>query len=229
MNEEINAFAESSEMNHQAATESHEECRESMEESHSIVALPCEICDELCPSDKLMEHQLECRKERESARRDDPRATHHTSPGQQEFVHVFNRRHESSPIHRTSYIEVQRGYSPTIEFEDDCITNESVEDDIVSDFVVRGERITIDFPPRRGEPFAGPASSNGSGVSSAGFIEIQRSYSPTVEFVEEGNTAETFSHNIPEFVISHTRADSTRSFESRYSPRFNQTENRFEH
>ena len=30
------------------------------EEENSIVALPCEICGELCPSDRLMEHQEEC-------------------------------------------------------------------------------------------------------------------------------------------------------------------------
>ena len=30
---------------------------ETESEDNSIVALPCEICGELCPSDKLMEHQ----------------------------------------------------------------------------------------------------------------------------------------------------------------------------
>ena len=32
----------------------------------SIVALPCEICGELCPSDRLMDHQEECRQESEN-------------------------------------------------------------------------------------------------------------------------------------------------------------------
>ena len=33
---------------------------ETESEDNSIVALPCEICGELCPSDKLMEHQEQC-------------------------------------------------------------------------------------------------------------------------------------------------------------------------
>ena len=32
-------------------------------EGNSIVALPCEICGELCPSDRLMKHQEECSQE----------------------------------------------------------------------------------------------------------------------------------------------------------------------
>lgn len=35
-------------------------------EGNSIVALPCEICGELCPSDRLMKHQEECNQESES-------------------------------------------------------------------------------------------------------------------------------------------------------------------
>lgn len=35
-------------------------------ENEDIVALPCEICGELCPSDRLMEHQEECGHESES-------------------------------------------------------------------------------------------------------------------------------------------------------------------
>ena len=34
-------------------------------EGNSIVALPCEICGELCPSDRLMKHQEECSQESE--------------------------------------------------------------------------------------------------------------------------------------------------------------------
>ena len=33
-----------------------------------FIALPCETCEELCPSDKLIDHQLQCRKERENAK-----------------------------------------------------------------------------------------------------------------------------------------------------------------
>lgn len=39
---------------------------EAKAEENSIVALPCEICGELCPSDRLMEHQEECSRESES-------------------------------------------------------------------------------------------------------------------------------------------------------------------
>ena len=39
---------------------------EVQEEENSIVALPCEICGALCPSDRLMKHQEECSHESES-------------------------------------------------------------------------------------------------------------------------------------------------------------------
>ena len=42
------------------------EISEDAEENESIVALPCEICGELCPSDRLIEHQEECGHESES-------------------------------------------------------------------------------------------------------------------------------------------------------------------
>ena len=42
---------------------------ETESEDNSIVALPCEICDELCPSDKLMEHQEQSIQEREAIQR----------------------------------------------------------------------------------------------------------------------------------------------------------------
>ena len=38
---------------------------ETESEDNSIVALLCEICGELCPSDKLIEHQEKCIRERE--------------------------------------------------------------------------------------------------------------------------------------------------------------------
>ena len=46
---------------------------ETESEDNSIVALPCEICDELCPSDKLMEHQEQCIKGRISCGKHYPR------------------------------------------------------------------------------------------------------------------------------------------------------------
>jgi len=39
---------------------------EAQAERKSIVALPCEICGELCPSDRLMKHQEECSQESEN-------------------------------------------------------------------------------------------------------------------------------------------------------------------
>ena len=36
-------------------------------ETDSLVAMPCEICGELCPSDKLIEHQEKCIREREGS------------------------------------------------------------------------------------------------------------------------------------------------------------------
>ena len=38
---------------------------ETESEDNSIVSLLCEICDELRPSDRLMEHQEQCIQERE--------------------------------------------------------------------------------------------------------------------------------------------------------------------
>ena len=32
------------------------------ESKSTVIALPCEMCEELCPSDKLIDHQLQCRK-----------------------------------------------------------------------------------------------------------------------------------------------------------------------
>ena len=48
-----------------------------------FIALPCEICEELCPSDKLIDHQLQCRKERENGKR---RELKDTSFEAQEFA-----------------------------------------------------------------------------------------------------------------------------------------------
>ena len=215
MNGEKNAYVDSSERSDQAVRDSQQR-RERLAESHSIIALPCEVCDELCPSDKLMDHQIECQKERENARRNDPRVAHLASPVTHEFV--FNI-HDFSPSQRSRYIEVQRGYSPTIEFEDDCVVNESVEDNIATDVFARAERSAVYFPP--GDP---SVTRSGNDVSSATYIEIQRSYSPMMEFEEE-HSPEAFSLNIPEFV--HTR-DSTNSLGRTHLSRFNEAENHFD-
>lgn len=206
MSEGKHAFAKQSGRNDRATKDGQQGRENSSEHKIIIVALPCEICDELCPSDKLIDHQQECQKEKETARRNEPRTTQSTL-GTQEFI--FDIPQDSLPVHHTGFIQVQRGYSPTIEFEDDCIANESIENDIESDFFVRGERSTVYFSPARGEPFATSASD----ISSATYIEIQRSYSPMMEFGEE-NSHEVLSHNIPEFI--NTR-ESTSSFENRHS------------
>jgi len=161
-----------------------------------------------------MDHQIECQKERENARRNNPRVGQRASPATQEFV--FNI-HDFSPNQRSRYIEVQRGYSPTIEFEDECTANEPIEDNIATDVFARVERNTVYFPPQ-GDP---SVARSGSDVSSATFIEIQRSYSPMMEFEEE-NTPEAFSLNIAEFV--HTR-NSTGTLGHTNQSRFNQAEN----
>lgn len=213
MNGEQNAYVDSSERSDQG-----QQSRERLTERHSIIALPCEICDELCPSDKLMDHQIECQKER-NARRNDPRVAHRASPVTQEFV--FNI-HDFSPSQRSRYIEVQRGYSPTIEFEDDCTANEPVVDHIATDVFARAERNTVYFPPQGEDP---SVTRSGDGVSSATYIEIQRSYSPMMEFEEE-NTPEAFPLNTPEFV--QTR-DSTSTLRHMHLSRFNQAENHLDH
>ena len=54
--------------NNFTSSDSHDSI-ETESEDNSIVALPCEICDELRPSDKLMEHQEKCIQEREGIQR----------------------------------------------------------------------------------------------------------------------------------------------------------------
>ena len=49
--------------NNFTSSDSHDSI-ETESEDNSIVALPCEICDELRPSDKLMEHQEKCIQDR---------------------------------------------------------------------------------------------------------------------------------------------------------------------
>ena len=46
--------------------DSTEAASDAQAEGNSIVALPCEICGELCPSDRLMKHQEECSQESEN-------------------------------------------------------------------------------------------------------------------------------------------------------------------
>lgn len=208
MNGEKNAYIDSSERSYQAARDGQQS---QLTERPIIIALPCEVCNELCPSDKLMEHQIECQKERENTGRNDPRVAHYASPVTQEFV--FNI-HDFSPSQRSRYVQVQRGFSPTIEFEDDCVANKPVNDDIGTDAFARAERSTVYVTPQGEDP---SVTRSGNDVSSATYIEIQRSYSPMMEFEEE-NTPEAFTLNIREFV--HTR-DSTSTSGHLRLPRFN--------
>ena len=51
----------------QETADPQEEGRSSLSETNSVVALPCEVCGELCAADKLMEHQIECNQQTERA------------------------------------------------------------------------------------------------------------------------------------------------------------------
>ena len=66
-------------------------------ESESIVVvLPCQICEELCPSDKLIDHELQCRKERENAKRGE---LNDTSFEAQELAFYGCSTGDSLPVH----------------------------------------------------------------------------------------------------------------------------------
>jgi len=56
---------------------------EAQAEGNSIVALPSEICGELCPSDRLMKHQEECSQESEIT-------VDHTASRRQENIYDSN-------------------------------------------------------------------------------------------------------------------------------------------
>ena len=66
--------------------DSTEASSEAQAEGNSIVALPCEICGELCPSDRLMKHQEECSQESENTV--DP-----TASGREENLYGSNLPH----------------------------------------------------------------------------------------------------------------------------------------
>ena len=60
----------------QAASSADESGKKLAQESQNIVvALPCEICEELCPSDKQIDHQLRYQKEGEKAKRSELKDT----------------------------------------------------------------------------------------------------------------------------------------------------------
>ena len=183
-------------------------------ESIIIVALPCEICGELCPSDKLMDHQIECQREREITIENDPDESLHASP--RTFDSVFTR-HDYAEKSGVRYFEVRRSYSPTIEFTDDDV---SLESDIGFGSGSRDQRNSTNSPPSRQEGFATGRNSSASGVS---LIEYQRGYSPEMNFEVE-TEPELFMPNFPTFCLTleeshlHERGDSSR---------FNQVESRF--
>ena len=108
-------------------------------ESISIVALlPCEICGELCPSDKLMQHQMEC--QQEIANENDPKTAQLSS--HRGHGSVFSSR-DSQQTADFRYIEVYRGYSPTLEFEHDSA--ESLERNKTVNVFSRGEPKCVQF------------------------------------------------------------------------------------
>ena len=191
-------------------------CPKSHRESISIVALPCEICGELCPSDKLMDHQIECQQERENARQNNPKTAQHASSGERE---CHFSKHDFPQKADVRYIEVQMGYSPTIEFTDD---DESFEGDIGLHFFPRGERNWNDFLSSNQDSLTTRGDAGACGVK---YIEYQRSYSPAMEFEEE-NLSEIFAHDIPPF---RQARDPSSLFERSNPSRFNQAESRFGH
>lgn len=140
-------------------------------ETICVEALPCEICGELCPSDTLMQHQREC--QQESADQIDFKA-----PGQSSYKangFVFPG-YDSSPIAGSARnIEVQRGYSPTMEFEDDSVQSSQ---NIDLNVFLRSERSSINFPP----------------IGSDDAFQA----SPVIQFVGEDRPG-IFTHHIPTF------------------------------
>ena len=148
-------------------------------ESISIIALPCEICGELYPSDKLMQHQMEC--QQEIVNTNDLKIAQQTS--HRGHGSVFTSR-DSQQTADVRYIEVYRGYSPTLKFEDDSA--ESLERNVALDVFSRGERSApeFSFPPVGSETYQ---TCGDADVSSPRHIEIQRSYSPVMHFEDEHN------------------------------------------
>ena len=66
------------------------------ENENIVIALPCEIYEELCPSDKLID-RLQCRKERENAKRSELKDTSFQA---QEFAfNECNGTGDSLPVH----------------------------------------------------------------------------------------------------------------------------------
>ena len=121
---------------------------------------------------------MEC--QQEIANENDPKTaqqTLHRGHGS-----VFSSRN-SQKTADLRYIEVYRGFSPTLEFEDD--NAESLERDITLNVFSRGERSAFSLPP------VGPETETqtwvDADVSSLRHIEIQRSYSPVMHFEEEIN------------------------------------------
>ena len=183
-------------------------------ESIIIEALPCEICGELCPSDKLMDHQIECQREREITIKNDPDEALHASP--RTFDSVFTR-HDYAEKSDVRYFEVRRSYSPTIEFTDDDV---SLEGDIGFGSGSRDQQSSSNSPQLTQEGFATERNSSASGVS---FIEYQRGYSPEMDFDEE-TEPELLMPNFPTFCLT---LEESHLHESIDSSRFNQAESRF--
>ena len=120
---------------------------------------------------------MEC--QQEIANENDPKTAQQTS--HRGHGSVFSSR-DSQQTADFRYIEVYRGYSPTLEFEDDSA--ESLERNITLNVFSRGERSAFSFPP------VGPETSQAwvdADVSSLRHIEIQRGYSPVMHFEEENN------------------------------------------
>ena len=87
-----------------------------------------------------IQHQMEC--QQEIANENDPKTAQQTS--HRGHGSVFSSR-DSQQTADFRYIEVNRGYSPTLEFEDDSA--ESLERNITLNVFSRGERSAFSCPP----------------------------------------------------------------------------------
>ena len=186
-------------------------------EEKSIIALPCEICGELCPSDKLVQHQKDCNEESQNRHDDDsPRSREGQTRAEQNLpfkeTKPTTRKQDSPEVPRERYIEIQRSYSPTIQFEDEEVFTEGFPSYFHSFTRTRGETPSSQ-PPRDVPSSSDRYNGFSAGIPAVRYIEIERSYTPTIEFGEE-HFPEATMHFIPENLHIQQTFD---WFESRHS------------
>lgn len=114
----------------QATSSSHiqRNSRASSQVYNSVVALPCEICGDLCPSDQLMRHQEACIKENERRSRERVRQRGNCVP-QQASSTVVGVQTEHKKATRVTYVRAERDSSlSSLEFEDDIDSDLDIND-----------------------------------------------------------------------------------------------------